>query len=169
MNPSTLEKLTVIFFSAAVIVFLAAVFYAIKFKVISSFIFEIEQKKFRKKNKETDFLNIPSEKISEDDINKISREYQKLTGTISVRKKITDISILDSIPSEKTSPDDVSDSQPEEQKKTDDIRTESSTHNPTVAVKKRKSENRSAVKFKITESITVIPCTYDDIICIDES
>lgn len=169
MNPSTLEKLTVIFFSAAVIVFLAAVFYAIKFKVISSFIFEIEQKKFRKKNKETDFLNIPSEKISEDDINKISREYQKLTGTISVRKKITDISILDSIPSEKTSPDDVSETQITEQKNTDDIRQESSAHNPTVAVIKRKKVSNTADIFNITESITVIPCTNDDIICIDEA
>lgn len=169
MDPSTLEKLTVILFTAAGIVFISAVFYAVKFKVISSFLFEIEQKKIRKKNKDTDFLNIPPEKIPEPEESDTRREYQKLTGTVSVRRNSADISLLSSVPSEKTDSVTVSETDISENKETENIVPDSADNSRTVAAKKRKNIKKTEGVFSITDSITVIPCTYDDIRCIDEA
>lgn len=94
MNPSALEKLTIILFVLSFLFFAAAIVYAVKFKVISSLMFELGHKK--DKTGVSEPVTPQAAALSTE--NAPAAGKPKITGTVSIRKKPDSENIIGTVP-----------------------------------------------------------------------
>jgi len=169
-----LETVSKILYTAAGISFISAVIYAVKYRVITSLLFELEQKKLKNSSHE---LVIAGTNINgNSEISALDPEHKKLTETISTRKKSANTDLINTvtvIKNERKVKNTVSHEHDQNISDHTDKSPDISDKKPalirsTVPVKKRKNTDSAAI-FSITQSITVIPCSEDELRCIDEA